>query len=257
MNNLSFTKTLVPQLDGRALDFIKISAAVFMVIDHINLMWFDSAIPGMFMLGRATFPLFCYAVAMAMLKAGPDKAPRYGLQKYLPRLLALALVSEIASQIVRDTGMLNVIFTLGLGAALAGFSYKMKSTHLVILCVAAMLAMELPALVEFGTAGIVLPTAILMYLTKRPGGLFCMIGLLCMINMSGYSDAFHDVNAVTMLYVLLMTFSAIVLPWWVLQWSQRLPQDGRYLHKYALHIFYPGHMLLLWVIARYMMHIGA
>jgi len=257
MNNPSFTKTLVPQLDGRALDFIKICAAVFMVIDHINLMWFDSTIPGMFMLGRATFPLFCYAVAMAMFKAGPEKAPTYGLHKYLPRLLLLAFISEIASQIARDTGMLNVIFTLGLGAVIAGLSYKMKTTQLVVLCVLAMVAMELPALMEFGTAGIMLPTAILMYLTKRSGGLPCTIGLLCMINMSGYSDAFHDVNTVTMAYVGLMTFSTIVLPWWVLQWSQRLPQDGRYLHKYALHIFYPGHMLLIWFIARYMLHIGA
>jgi hypothetical protein len=257
MNNLSFTKTLVPQLDGRALDFIKISAAVFMVIDHINLMWLNSDSPGMFMVGRATFPLFCYAVAMAMFKAGPDKAPRYGLQKYLPRLLALALVSEIASQIARDTGVLNVIFTLGLGAAIAGFSYRLKDSHLILLGVVSILATGLPEIMEFGTTGIMLPTAILMYMHKRRGGLTLMLCLLYLINMNGYNDALQILNPEALVYILPMTFSATVLPWWVLQWSQKLPQDGRYLHKYALHIFYPGHMLLLWAIARYMMHIGA
>ena len=74
MDNKTACKTFIPQVDGRALDAIKICAAVFMVIDHINTTLLASTRLEMFLIGRITFPLFCYALAASMLKAGPDKA---------------------------------------------------------------------------------------------------------------------------------------------------------------------------------------
>ena len=60
----NLAKNLLPQLDGRALDSIKICAALFMVIDHVNLMWLHETSFPMLLAGRGTFPLFCYAVAL-------------------------------------------------------------------------------------------------------------------------------------------------------------------------------------------------
>ncbi len=256
MVNTSPAKTLLPQVDGRALDFIKIAAAVFMVIDHVNALWFDDKVQGMFLVGRATFPLFCYALAVAFLKAGPEKAPDYALRKYMPRLLLLALVSEVVSQITRDTGLLNVIFTLALAAGMAGLSYKLKDWQLILLCILgvilgdqfAMWMGERHLLPEFGPAGIMLPTAIMMYMQGRKGGLACVLALIAVMNLGGYGDVLGMLSASVVSYVVLIWISSTVLPWWVIKWSQRMPNDGRLLHKYALHIFYPGHLLILWAL---------
>lgn len=254
MVNPSFAKTLLPQTDGRALDFIKIAAAVFMVIDHINLIWFNGDVPGMFLVGRATFPLFCYALAVAFLKAGPEKSPGYALRKYMPRLLVLAVVSEAVSLLTRDTGLLNVIFTLAFAAGIAGYSYRLKDWHLILLCILALFIDdqcslwlgERHVLPEFGVAGIMLPAAIMMYMQGRKGGLVSMLALIAVINLGQFSDIVSNLNAAVISYVALVWFSSTVLPWWVIQWSQRLPNEGRLLHKYALHIFYPGHLLVIW-----------
>lgn len=254
MVNTSSAKTFVPQVDGRALDFIKIAAAVFMVIDHINLIWFNGDVPGMFMLGRATFPLFCYALAVAFLKAGPEKAPDYALRKYMPRLLALAIVSEAVSLLTRDTGLLNVIFTLALAAGVAGYSYRLKDWHLILLTLLALVMDdqctiwlgEHHVLPEFGIAGIMLPAAVMMYMQGRKGGLACMLALIAVMNIPAIGGIIATANPAAMAYIGLIWFSSTVLPWWVIKWSQRLPNEGRLLHKYALHIFYPGHLLAIW-----------
>lgn len=243
-------------MDGRALDFIKIAAAIFMVIDHINLLWFDAKVQGMFLVGRATFPLFCYALAVAFLKAGPEKAPGYALRKYMPRLLLLALVSEVVCRFTRDVDMLNVIFTLALAAGMAGLSYRMKDWQLILLCIVAVIlgdqfavwVGDMHILPEFGPAGIMLPTAIMMYMQGRKGGLACMLALIAVMNLAGYSDAFSQMSAPILLFTFAIWFSSTVLPLWVIKWSQRMPNDGRLLHKYALHIFYPGHLLILWAL---------
>lgn len=254
MVNKSSAKTLLPQVDGRALDFIKIAAAVFMVIDHINLIWYNGDVHGMFLVGRATFPLFCYALAVAFLKAGPDKAPDYALRKYMPRLLALAVVSEVVSLVTRDTGLLNVIFTLALAAGIAGYSYRLKDWHLILLCIGAVLFDQFYALwlgerhllPEFGTAGIMLPAAILLYMRGHKGGLICTLLLIAVMNLGDFRQIFSNLTPDVVSYVTLIWFSSTVLPWWVLHWSQRLSNDGRLLSKYALHIFYPGHLLIIW-----------
>lgn len=254
MVNTSSAKTFVPQVDGRALDFIKIAAAVFMVIDHIDMIWFDRDIPGVLMLlGRATFPLFCYALAVAFLKAGPEKAPDYALRKYMPRLLVLAVISEGVSLLTRDTGLLNVIFTLALAAGIAGYSYRLKDWHLILLTFLA-LAFDYQCgpwlsdrhlYPEFGTAGILLPTAIMAYMQGRKGGFACMLALIAIMNLE-ITEVIENLTPLVMAYVVLIWFSSTVLPWWVIKWSQRLPNEGRLLHKYALHIFYPGHLLAIW-----------
>lgn len=254
MVNSSSAKTLLPQVDGRALDFIKISAAVFMVIDHVNLIWLGGAEHGMFLVGRATFPLFCYALAVAFLKAGPEKAPGYALRKYMPRLLALAVVSEVVSLITRDTGLLNVIFTLALASGMAGLSYRLKDWQLVALCLLAVLLDEQYALwlgarhllPEFGMSGIMLPAAIMMYMQGRKGGMLCILALVSIMNISSLVEVFTHLSAQVMSYVGLIWFSSTVLPWWVVHWAQRMSNEGRLLQKYALHIFYPGHLLALW-----------
>ena len=225
MVNTSSAKTLLPQVDGRALDFIKIAAAVFMVIDHINLTWFHEEVQGMFLVGRATFPLFCYALAVAFLKAGPEKGPEYALRKYMPRLLVLAVISEVVCRISRDVDLLNVIFTLALAAGMAGLSYKLKDWQMILLCIIAVIlgdqfviwVSDMHILPEFGPAGIMLPAAIMMYMQGRKGGLPCMLALIAVMNIAGYGNALSQISFPLVFYVVMIWFSSTVLPWWVIQ----------------------------------------
>ena len=94
MSNYNQQKSFLPQCDGAALDFIKSCAAIFMITDYINTIWFHQAFISMNFIGRGTFPLFCYAVAAAVLKVKDSSLQREERKKivrrYLKRLLILA-----------------------------------------------------------------------------------------------------------------------------------------------------------------------
>src|SRR5690606_33896377 len=105
------------------------------------------------------------------------------------------------------------------------------------------LLLEFRALPEFGLVGIFLPAGIMMYMQGRKGGLACMLALIALLNLGNASDIEGGLLATSSLfYITAVWFSSTVLPWWVIQKSQHLSHEGRLLHKYALHIFYPGHL---------------
>lgn len=256
MSNINPDKTFIPQLDGRALDLAKICAAVFMVADHVNALLLDDAYVGMYLAGRATFPLFCYALAVAVFKAGPARARDYSLKKYAPRLLLLAVLVEPVSLLTRDIGQFNVLFTLGLGAALAGACFTLATARLYLVF-AALLAAQFftGGGMEFGTAGIALPAILVAVLQGRRGSWLFAAAALFLINqqdMLANLQAAAGMDAVPafLLAGLLVAVSAAALSFAALRVCALLPQDGRYLYKYALHIFYPGHMVLIWLAGR-------
>ncbi len=254
MDNHSLRKSFIPQVDGRALDAIKACAAILMVIDHINTTLLSGARPEMFLLGRAVFPLFCYAIAVGLLKAGPAQGPSYGFKRYAPRLLLFALLTEPIAQLSRDIGPTgNVLFTLGLGAALAGLSYRLKDWHIALGCLLSVGLMYFPSPFEFSAAGVMLPTAFLLTLRRHGLGLPCLILLLCAVNMGGFQELLRDDSAPAMAFAALVALAAIVPPVFIIRMAAALPQDGRYLPKYFLHVFYPLHLLLIGLYGRFVL----
>lgn len=254
MNNNNALKTFIPQTDGRALDFIKVCAAVFMVIDHINMTLFDSTRPEMFLVGRATFPLFCYAVAVSLLKAGPEKGPHYAWTRYAPRMLLLALITEPIAQFSRDIGPIaNVIFTLGIGAAMAGLSYRLREWQIAALCALAVGLMYFPPVFEFSAAGAMLPAAFMLAMRGRPLGFICLALLLSTINLGGFASLLEKEDTDALVYASLAALASIATPLILIRYAATQPQDGRYLPKYFLHVFYPAHLLLIWAIGRFLL----
>jgi len=252
INSSSAPSPFTPRLDGRALDFIKICAAALMVVDHIDYTLLDRTQLWMFVLGRAVFPLFCFAVATAVFKAGPEKGPHYGVMKYAPRLLLLALVTEPISRYARDIDVLNVLFTLSAGAALAGLSWRIRDAWLyALLPLAAVLQLFLPSVMEFDLAGAALPAAFLMALRGRKYALPLLLLLLCTVNAANQAhDIFSAVTSARTLTVLIAAATgAVFIPAFILDVAKNLPRDGRFLSKYALHVFYPGHLLLIHLVA--------
>lgn len=247
MSNPSIGKSLIPQVDGRALDAIKGIAAILMVIDHINHYWFKGEIFEMLLLGRAVFPLFCYAVVMAMLRA-PQKTGQY-----LYSLLFLGLLSEPLIQLARPDSPLNVIFTLALGVFVADIARRAKDWQLILgFAVAAVLTVAIKMPLEFSLAGVALPAAMMLVMQGKSRFIPPLLLLLFTMNIGGANEAMREKPGLDMLSpdmiftALLLGFCATALPYILLLAARDLPQTGRWLSKYSLHVFYPVHQLLLW-----------
>lgn len=206
-----------------------------MLCDHLNALWFHLSQPWMLLVGRATYPLFAYAVACALLRADAARAARY-----IVRLLVLAALVQPVYQLCADWPTANVIFTLAAGAAFAAVAERARPWHMYLLFAAGALSMFfLPNRLEFGLAGALLPAAILLALRgEKFSGLFLLLLLFALNPLR------HLVG------LPLLGLAAAGLPLLVLGIARDLPQDGRWLPKYALHVFYPGHIFLLWLTAR-------
>lgn len=253
MNNTAFKKFSLPQVDGRGLDFIKICAAIFMAIDHINYCLLHHQSLEMMLIGRGAFPLFCYALAVAVWRIDPERAPTYALHSYGRRMMIFAVLAEPVSYFVRNTGEVNILFTLALGGIFAGVSSKLKDWQLYGFLLLAIALHFTPHFVEGGTAGIALPAAILAVMQKRKGATVFLLMLLFTVNVDAgvFVNSTHIISA--LFAVVLLGICATLLPLATLKVAEFFPADGRCLHKYALHIFYPGHLLILWAIGHYML----
>jgi hypothetical protein len=248
----------IPQVDGRALDFIKICAAVFMVIDHVNMSLLGSRYPEMFLTGRIAFPLFCYALAAGLMKAAAVRPPRYLWTRYIPRLLMIALITEPVARFSRDIGEIgNVLFTLALGAAAMALCRQLRDWQAAALCALAIALMYFPPLFEFSTAGVMLPAMFARAMQGNRMGLACLAALLASINIPGFAALLEDGNPNTAVFIGTITLVCIFPTLALIRFAAAaLPQDGRYLPKYFLHVFYPAHLLVIWGIGRFFMGIG-
>jgi hypothetical protein len=235
------TRNILPQLDGKALDFAKICAALCMVIDHINYILLHESNVLMILIGRTTFPIFCYSVAIALQKS---EGKRIG--DYAVKLIILAVLTQPFYQFVFDRTIANVIFTLAAGGVFATLVYRLKPLHLYGLFVFAMAAQLLPASLEFSTAGIMLPAAFLMALRREKYAGIFLVTLLFFVNIENIIE-YHDSGV--WISMLMLGAATSIFPFVVLNIAQDFAQTGRYLHKYALHMFYPTHIMILKIIA--------
>lgn len=220
-----------------------------MVIDHIDYTFFDRGEIWMFIVGRATFPLFCYAIAANMYRSGHDLGRV--LKSYGLILMAMAIVTEPISQLTRDIDVANVLFTLAFGGVIAALSLRLKDLYLVIaFCVFAALSF-FPTFSEFGWSGMALPAVLLAIMRQKNWAWIFAAFFLLMLNtgviLSDASFNWHDVAPI-MPFIFITFFGVTFLPATFIYAAKTYTQTGRLLHKYALHLFYPGHLLILWII---------
>jgi len=252
MSNDNRCKSFIPQVDGRALDFIKICAAILMVIDHMNFMWFGLAVPQMSLMGRVVFPLFAYGVAVAVQRGGLPRVPQYA-----GKLLFTAVAVEAIVQLARPTDEVNVIFTLAVGAMCAGYALQAKNWQILLCYAAALASVAVKIPMEFGLPGIALPSALLLVMQGRRLYIVPLVILLFSINLGGMGEILKGAPTAYLFSpdviasVITVGFFSSVLPYIVLRLATSLPQTGRYLSRYFLQIFYPGHMVALWLLGMF------
>jgi hypothetical protein len=220
----------IDRLSGAPLDFIKTAAAFFMVLDHFN---------------TIAFPLFCFAVACHAV-SGRDS------RRGIPLLLIFAVVAQpVYAWAFQGTGA-NILFTLAAGVAIAGFLPGLHpALRHAALAVALAACWLIPAYADsapdYGLAGMVLPAA--LALAALGGRAYWPWALAFAATVNAFPHAngpeWWVEPAIDAAFVIVGGIAVVAA-------STRFAGQPRFLSRYALHVFYPGHLALLAILAFYL-----
>lgn len=214
---------------------LKLIAIITMLIDHIGATMFPEHI-GLRIIGRIAFPIFCFLIVEGYFHTRDVK-------KYLIRLFIFALISEVPFDLAFNKGInffsdTNVFFTLffGLSALICIDNLRTKddlSTGMRVLCGALLILSIVGAFLlttDYSSGGVVVILVFYLF-REHPIQKYIALGL-----------------------VLYIVFGAIefcgilsIIP--IQLYNQK---KGPSL-KYAFYIFYPGHLLILWIISTYLL----
>ena len=216
-------------LSGSAL---KIGAALLMLVDHTAAILIDpvtseTLYTTMRLLGRMSFPIFCFLLVEGFLHTS-------NVKKYMIRLALFALISEIpfdmafrpGVSIVEKFGHQNIFFTLLIGLIVLWFMQKFEvnaGKQLLSVALGCVLAMLIRC--DYSYMGILLIVFYYIYRTNRVYRLLAVILVnYCMGQIIGA---------------------------WSLIFTESYNGKPGIKMKYAFYIFYPVHLLVL-VLIRYL-----
>ena len=226
---------------GAPLDVVKLVAAGLMVIDHVNYVFLGHVANRMWYLGRPVFPLFVFVMACHLMR-GTDA------RGYVEKLIVLGVVSQPFYATLFNLDQANTVFTLAAGAVLVVVLRPLHPSvqHLVFL--AATVAIFATSLRwqhgwDYGLAGALLPAALYLVLDRRWSHTLWLVVLIFALNWypeSGWKLRPDLVALVAAGGAALIALAALALT-----------GRPRFLPRYAFHIFYPGHLLVLLLIHRW------
>jgi hypothetical protein len=223
---------------GAPLDVVKLVAAILMVADHVNVIFFEHEANIWWKLGRIAFPLFCFALACNLQRG--TRVP-----EYVGMLLLLGAVSQpiYATALGGDDG--NILFTLAVGATiLAALRARSLLTQHAVMAIG-VAAIFSPWIrtrlgLDFGLAGMLFPAAVFLVMEGRWSHVVWLALLLVGFNWGHPNPLqFQPVPA-----ALFVGAGSIMIMLLAIAFRHR----PRFLPRYALHVFYPGHLLALMAI---------
>ena len=122
---------------------IKLLAALFMVIDHVGVVFFpETAV--LRVIGRLSFPLFAWLLA-------EGERHTHNFRQYLLRLLILGVISQPIYQFALGGTYINILLMLALGLVTLRLSRRFEQYYFIIWATA-IIAAELLRL-EYGAYG--------------------------------------------------------------------------------------------------------
>lgn len=238
------------RLNGDA-GLIRVLALATMLIDHVGHLFFSRHLMWR-VVGRMSFPLFCWGIVLGCLNT--KNHPRYAL-----RLLLLALASQWPYMLGmgHQADEHNVVFTLLLGMLAVTAIQKNKWGSALwgpVLSVAAACAFKM----DYGWRGVLL--MVFMYLARDSrGGFAAMMTAFCLFwgttsmdvshlfLLPGGGEAMPEVVrqwlTLARSFLRLQSLALIALPVLLIQ-----THSGIRLPKWFTYLAYPGHLLLLWLL---------
>ncbi|MEK3726288.1 MULTISPECIES: TraX family protein [Lysinibacillus] len=192
-----------------------------MLIDHIGYIFFPDVMI-LRMIGRLSFPLFAYGIAIGMKRTKDVK--KYGF-----RLLILALISQLPYQLVFGTRYFNVLFTLFIGLfSLIILKANIKISIKISIIVGLTLISDLLNF-EYGIYGVLL--IICFYFCDNNIKLVSSVTILTLVGVIIYN------------YPMIQLFSILAV--------LIIPLQKKFdfkISKIVSYLFYPSHLILLWFI---------
>lgn len=236
---------------------LKLIACICMLLDHIGYLW---GIGSLRIVGRIAFPIFVY-----LIYNGCRHTSNKG--KYALRLGLFALISQIPFNLFcygtlwSNNG--NVFFTL-LAALLCLWSVDAMLKHRIFRWFCLLPSMAVCLLYykgildsDYGAVGILM--ILVFYFCDRPGILWkvlTVLGFYCAIYYGQLLQAFLSPIRNTPLPVLspwrlTQLYAGLALPFIFAYNGQKGTLGGRSggkLLQYGFYLFYPLHMVILWLI---------
>ena len=232
-------RSIASLFSGAPLDVIKLAAAALMLGDHINTALLNSGAPLLWRFGRIAFPLFCFVLACHLVR-GADP------WRYVRVLLPVGIVTQPIFAAAFRVEYANILFTLAAGAVLAAALLKEGGwrAHLVLAAgTAVVFAWQARARtgVDFGVAGMLFPAALALALAGARWHVVWAAVLLFSLN-AWANRAPHETwlggASLDAVFAGLGGLAAIGL-------ALLFRGKPRFLPRYALYLFYPGHLLAL------------
>jgi len=227
---------------------IKIIAITTMLIDHMGAMLFPEAF-WMRMIGRLAFPLFAWMIAQGF---------RYTRSRrhYLIRLLVFAVICEVPFQLAFPGHGSNVLWTLALGlttiCAWEAIEDRVLGAAAVLACGIAALALK----TDYDIYGVA--TVFLFHLFGESKDRGRLAGSLLALNLIylpvsygvwemifANTDYMHILGRIQSVALQTMSMFSLLF---VFTYNGR---PGPLKAKYLFYAFYPGHILILYLIARF------
>ena len=236
---------------------LKIIACIIMLIDHIGIVFMENN-RLMRAVGRLAFPIFAFLIVQGLFHTSD-------IRKYIMRLGLFAVLSEIPFDLAMHDilwypGAQNIFFTLAVGLFAI---YAMESRGPIgrwkveIALAAALLAEFLRF--DYGMAGV--GVIILFYLCeKERSGVPAGCGGDAVVERPegdsqtgsyfGWKQNLEIVLVSALMYVLCLGMNQMYALLAVIPVNMYSGKRGKLKLKYFFYLFYPVHLLLLWLICK-------
>ncbi|MFO7711023.1 MAG: TraX family protein [Candidatus Woesearchaeota archaeon] len=195
-------------------DFLKLIAIVLMVIDHTASAFSDSLNPTLYhtlrAIGRLCFPIFAYHIALGFEKTS-------NLKRYAFRLFLFAVIAQPIYWLLWPE--LNIMFTLLLGL---GALYLNEKNPLFLIPYSILVyGIDYFLTIDYGILGVFM----ILFFRISP-----FIGNAMIILLKSLSVWYNS-----------LALLGVFLTRWNPPWRIRLP-------RYFFYVFYPLHLLIIWII---------
>lgn len=213
---------------------LKIIAIIAMTIDHVAFAFipcFRISNVILRIIGRITFPILIYCVVEGYKNTK-------SLKKYAIRLLIFALISQIPYELVISSDNLNPIFSM-LISLIFLMVYNLDINK-ILKVIAILIISYLSTFVSYGAFTLVLTFVFfLSYKNKMYLNISYLFIFMIEISNTFYND----------LYKTFIVKLGLLLPLVLLNMYSNERKPNKFL-KYAIYIYYPLHLLIIYTISK-------